>query len=118
MSSVRVIGPLAFRSNTLSEGQIVEGHYHVYDHVTLCRKGSIRVEWMEKGALKSRILDSQHLEAWINIPKDVRHTLVGLEDGSIYDCIYPHRDEYGEIVTHYTGRDEAYASLSEKPTSG
>lgn len=75
-------------------GDFEAGHSHVFDHLTLLAKGSLRVI-ADNG--KPTVFKAPHM---IFIKKDVQHELVALEDDTLAFCIHALRDgdNAGDII--------------------
>ena len=73
------------------KGDIHKGHTHILDHVTVILKGSVLV----------KVGDNEPYEASapsiLEIPKEVLHEFVALEDETIYMCIFATK-EYEETL--------------------
>jgi len=46
--------------------------------------------------------------SWVLIKADTRHEITGLEDNTIFWCVYAHRNAQGQIVEQKTGWEDAY----------
>jgi quercetin dioxygenase-like cupin family protein len=103
--TITVCGDIAFRSDRMPAGAVVESHAHDFQHTTFCTFGAIEIVWWEGAARHSRVLRAGDLRPYMIIPAGVKHQLKALEDGSVYHCIYTHRTAQGEVVEYYTGRD-------------
>lgn len=125
-----LIGPLLVRIGpSMKKGERVRGHAHTFDHVTTVVTGTLRIEVLdgpdveeerdeETGAviveaklantLQARDVAAKHRIHMRCIAKGAWHRLTALEDGTRYECWYPHINEHGEIVEVYEGRDDAY----------
>jgi quercetin dioxygenase-like cupin family protein len=75
-------------------GDIEDGHFHIFDHLTLLAKGSLQVT---VGTGNPTIFKAPHM---IFIAKDKRHELVALEDNTLAFCIHALRDgdNAGDII--------------------
>ena len=110
MSSVTINGPIAYRIMKLAKGEIVRGHTHNFDHSTLLLEGMARIRWWD-AAGKEYLTEvhRSHAVRFRLIRAGVEQEIEGMEDGTLFYCIYPHRDsETAEVVEHYTGWDAAY----------
>lgn len=109
------VGPLAIRTPTgvMMQGEVVNGHAHEFDHVTVCLAGAIRVHYVIDG--KRFITEiwaaskDKPRQFMCNIRAGIEHELEALEDNTQYGCFYPHRKANGEVVEEYTGWLHAYA---------
>jgi hypothetical protein len=70
----------------VNAGDVMEGHSHVFDHLTLLAKGRLQVN--VEGILTE--FDAPHM---IYIHKDKIHELVSLEDNTVAFCIHALRDK-------------------------
>lgn len=78
--------------NFKKAGDVMEGHYHSYDHITLLASGSVRV--IVDG--EETIFVAPHM---IYIRADKKHTLIALEDKTVAFCIHAVRDkDTGDII--------------------
>lgn len=80
------------------KGDIVGGHLHYHDHVSLLCKGSVEVE-VDGSEPKTFIAPT-----FIVIKKDRRHQITALEDDTVWYCVFAIRDIDGDISDIY---DEA-----------
>jgi len=77
----------------LKAGDVMEGHKHIHDHITLLAKGSVEV--CVNDTTKTTFT-SPHM---IFIAKDDIHKITALEDNTIAYCIHALRNyEDGDIV--------------------
>ena len=81
----------------VSAGDVEQGHFHNYDHITMLAHGSLKVT--VDGA--ETVFNAPHL---IYIKKDKRHTLEALENNTVAACIHYNRSATGgdlaeDIVT-------------------
>ena len=72
----------------LKAGDTEQGHSHVFDHLTLLAKGSLKVTVEEK----STEFIAPHM---IFIQKNKMHELQALEDNTVAYCIHALRDGEG-----------------------
>lgn len=108
LTEERVIGPIKIRpSGVLAKGQGVFGDLHAFDHATILIKGSVHV--------KAKLPDGSVREHDFVAPdefviyKDVEHEITALEDGTVWYCVYPHRDPTTkEVVERFNGWDGAH----------
>lgn len=111
MSHEVLEGPIFRRMYQLDRAcESKQGHKHNYDHVTLVLRGRLKV-------LYSYEKDGKTVEGEagefgqgesVTILKHVHHTLIALEDNTIYVCVFSHRDFDGVVVERYVGNTEAY----------
>lgn len=100
-------------SPMMAAGQYVQGHTHHFDHTTVVFRGAIRI--------KATTPDGRVIEREFRSPRpdyagpshalikaEVTHEITAIEDGTIFWCVYAHRDPQGEVWQAYTGWDEAY----------
>jgi quercetin dioxygenase-like cupin family protein len=112
--SIRVIGPIGIRYpvGMLAKGEVVESHEHTFDHVTFCFSGAFRIEAEVNGQqVVAEIFaprPDKPNQNHVLIKAGVKHKLIALEDNSLYQCVYTHRDTRGEVSDHYTGWPKAY----------
>lgn len=87
-------GNIWVRSNILKKaGDATEGHYHVFDHVSLLIQGKVRVE-----TVGSDHYNEFEAPTFIVIDKDVRHRFIALTDECIWYCVFAVRNLKGEIA--------------------
>ena len=80
----------------LTKGQIIEGHKHNFDHTSLVLSGAIRLT-------KNGETTECRAPSWVLIEAGVEHQIEVLEEGTVFWCVYAHRNPQGEIVQEYTG---------------
>jgi len=85
-----------------------DGHYHIFNHVSLLVKGSVRVE--VEGCEPTRYM----APTFIIIDKDKKHKVTALEDDTIWYCVFALRDVDGDITEVYSGDNSPYTALSDK----
>lgn len=73
-------------------GDIMEGHTHNYDHLTLLAKGKVNV-------IVDGITTEFTAPNMIYINKDKVHTIVATVDETVVYCIHALRDNEGEILS-------------------
>jgi hypothetical protein len=75
-------------------GDCEKGHQHVYDHMSLLSKGSVKITVDEKETTFTA-------PALIFVHAEKRHEIVALEDDTVWACIHALRknDGTGEIVS-------------------
>lgn len=111
MSDVAIIGPVGIRQMHLEKTcEAHVGHEHNYDHTTIVIRGRIKV-------LYRYVRDGEEIEGesdefgpgeTIHIRAKVRHTIKALEDGSLWYCVFSHRDFGGLVTQEYIGNQAAY----------
>lgn len=84
------------------------GHYHLFDHVTLLVKGSIKVE--VEGYEPTRY----SAPTFVIIKKDEKHLITALEDNTVYYCVFAMRDINGDITDVYSQDNSPYMAVSTK----
>jgi len=90
-------------------GEVVGGHAHNFDHTTYVTHGSLLIERLVDGAPVQSVTKSAGQEKnWVLIRAGAEHRLTALEDGTIYHCIYSHRNAQGEVVMAHEGWAPAY----------
>lgn len=104
-------GPIGYRQFHLEKiCQANEGHKHNYDHNTIVIRGSLRVIY--KDEVDGKIVETESRDYYqgehIHIAKGKLHTIKALEDDTIYQCIFSHRDWDGQIIQTYIGNRSAY----------
>lgn len=90
------VGNIWIRQNYLEKaGDVVGGHMHYHDHVSLVVKGAVSVQVDD--------LPSKDFVAptYIVIKKDRKHKIVALEDETVFYCLYAMRDIDGNVVDVY-----------------
>ena len=104
------VGNIYVRENLGNQGDVVDGHSHNFDHCTMCMRGAIRVKRKDTGrtvVLRAASGDSLVRRSALLIEAGVEHEIEFLEDGSVFWCVYSHRNPQGEIVQTYTGWEAA-----------
>lgn len=89
-------GNIWVRKNHLTDaGDVVGGHAHHHDHVTLLTSGSVEVtvEGHPPKVFKA--------PTFIVIRKEYRHQFVALEDDTVWYCVFALRDLDGDIADMY-----------------
>ncbi len=111
MSDVTLIGPVGLRQFHLGHAcESNKGHEHNYDHTTIVIRGRVKVlyEYTKDGQTVTGESEEFGQGETIHIRAKVRHTLVALEDNTIYMCVFSHRDFDGIVTEVYTGNQAAY----------
>lgn len=104
-------GPVGYRQFVLEKTcNINEGHKHNYDHNTIVIRGSLRVTY--KDEIDGKVIESESRDFYqgehVHIAKGRYHSIKALEDNTIYQCIFSHRDWDGNIIQSYIGNVQAY----------
>lgn len=87
------VGNVWVRQNwLLNAGDTAGGHAHFHDHVSLLVKGAIAVSVNDGPAKEFRA------PTFVVIKKQHRHTIVALEDDTVFYCVFALRDVDGEVV--------------------
>jgi len=116
-----VCGPYGIRHMSLEAGQSILGHKHNFDHVTVCRRGRVKLEWLGVVSVDENGAPSEFtVIRFIELPayalqgsrclvrKDTWHRITAIEE-SDYECWYLHRNPLdGEAVEEWTGWEKAY----------
>jgi hypothetical protein len=111
---IETLGPLGMRSFVMESKCVVHtGHYHNHDHVTFVDAGAIQVYWKlkeEDEEQVSRIFKAgNHKTNKVLIKAKVIHRIKAVEPGTIYSCVFTHRDfANGGPVQEYNGNPAAY----------
>lgn len=103
-------GNIWVRSHTFKKAGHTNGggHFHVFDHVTLLIKGSIKVE--VEGYEPTRYI----APTFIIIKKDEKHKITALEDDTVYYCVFAMRDINGDITDVYSQDNSPYNAIGTK----
>jgi len=72
------------------QGDILNGHTHNFDHVSLLYRGSAKVT-------VDGVETTYHAPIELIIPKDKEHKVEALEDNTVWMCVFAVRDEKGEV---------------------
>lgn len=99
------------------KGHIIEGHEHNFDHTTICFYGALTIRAKPPGE-PERIIQIEAPRPGYDGPSHalieagVRHELIPLVEGTIFWCVYSHRDAQGAVVQEYEGdgSDSAYGT--------
>ena len=73
-------------------GDVMPGHDHMFDHVTLVSQGSVHFRCQVTGIDKTIVAP-----AFIETPAKAYHDLIALEPNSVAWCIFAVRDEDGFV---------------------
>lgn len=102
-----ISGNIYIRPNYLdSVGDRVKGHRHNFDHTTIVFKGAVHVKAKDsKGTVKEK-----NFEAGTHflVRADTEHEITATEEGTVFWCVYSHRDPQARITQYYDGWDKAY----------
>jgi len=113
----RVLGNIFIRTMYFEKaGQMVDGHRHHFDHVTLVLSGGVRVRYHKEEAGQLVLQGEREFwapkqmngdggqEAQVLIKKDVHHEITALEDHTHCWCVFAHRDpNTGEVIQEWNG---------------
>lgn len=101
-----ISGNVFIRPNVGKKGEKIDGHTHNFDHTTIVFKGSVHV--------KAKLPDGRIREGTFTAPDhflvraNIHHEITFLEDGTIFWCVYSHRDAQGRITQVRTGWEASY----------
>ncbi len=105
MPDVTVLGPVAYREFQLEQVcNENQGHQHNYDHITVVRRGSLKVFWGEPEK-ESRVFRAGD---FFLVRANIAHRIKAMEPDTKYACVFTHRDHEGQVVQEYEGHLEAY----------
>jgi cupin superfamily acireductone dioxygenase involved in methionine salvage len=97
-----VIRPITFASRH----QVLPGHRHNFDHVTMVAVGTVRFSMsFPDGTTKE---ETHTAPAWVEVPKEATHQIESMTDHAQCYCVFACRDEDGavaEFVTEQHRRD-------------
>lgn len=117
----RVLGNIFTRTMHFEKaGDVVKGHTHNFDHVTLVLTGGVRIKYTKKEG-EHIVLQGERdfyaptkmdgdggQEAQVLIKADVMHEITALEDNTHCWCVFAHRDsDTGEVVEAWNGNMRA-----------
>jgi len=103
-----VSGNILIRPNgPYPKGHIVFGHAHNFDHTTFVMVGAIRLR--EIGGRTVELTAPAHAL----VRAGVYHEITSLVDGSVFWCVYSHRDPQGGVVQRFNGWERAYGTTLE-----
>ncbi len=74
----------------LTKGQMIGGHTHRYDHMSLLASGKVKVE-------ANGVEHEYEAPAFLIIRKDVVHNVTALSEGVVWFCLFANRDVEGEV---------------------
>lgn len=96
---------------SMKAGEVVLGHTHNFDHTTYVQKGSMEISLLnvtevdangnplESTVDMSRVIHCTDQQNWCLILKGRYHLLRALEDGTVYHCIYAHREPQAMVIS-------------------
>ncbi len=94
--SEQPIGELRLRRVTMNVGQVLHGHRHVRDHVTILHTGKIHIlATCDQGCKKE--IDLLHPGDSYNVPKNWTHEITALEDNTVYTCMFVRLNANGDL---------------------
>jgi len=92
--------------NLVEKGSKVDGHTHHFDHTTIIFKGSVHVRAVyPDGRVRERDF---YAPSHFLVLKEVEHEITALEDGTIFWCVYSHRNPQGDVILENSGWGDAY----------
>lgn len=102
-----IVGNVFVRVNKMAEaGDIVHGHKHNFDHMTLIVRGKVHIRAIKPDGEKiERVFKAGE---FCLILANVEHEITALMDDTLFHCIYSHRTPQGDVVEKYTGWADAY----------
>ena len=90
-------------------GEVHEGHFHKFDHVTLLVSGKVSVQ------IKDNPVKEFTAPTFIVIRKEHQHQFTALEENTIYYCVYALRDIDGNVMEIFGDEhDPEFASTRRK----
>ena len=105
LGNVFVRDSRGFGEKFAKAGDVILGHKHNFDHLTLCWGGRIRIRAVVRGATVETTVEPGDYRL---IKAGVEHEITALDDGARFLCIYAHREPQGDVVQEYTGWPPAY----------
>jgi hypothetical protein len=100
-----VSGNVFIRANQPAKGVASPGHTHNFDHTTIVFKGAVHVSaTLPNGTVIERDF---YAPTHFLVRRDVLHEITALEDGTVYWCVYSHRNPQGDVVQEWDGWREA-----------
>lgn len=101
------IGPIFMRDNwgAQPKGHVIETGVHNFDHISLVIRGSALCEILDAqdNVIESVTKKATDVRNYVLIVKGARHRFTYLEDGTIVQCWFTHRDPMGNVVQEYDG---------------
>ena len=110
MSDIYLDGPVGCREFVLAQKcHENAGHRHNYDHVTVVNEGAVLVYVRGADADPWTYRDRYAKGEFFTVAAGVLHRIKADMDGTVYTCIFCHRD-FGspETVSAYNGNLAAY----------
>lgn len=102
-----VSGNVFIRPNHLNAvGDRVKGHHHNFDHTTIVFQGAVHVvATLPDGSMIERdfVAPSHFL-----VRANVEHEITATKDGTVFWCVYSHRNAQAEITQTFDGWEPAY----------
>lgn len=87
------VGNIWVRQNFMEKaGDVVGGHLHYHDHVSLLAKGKVAVQ-VDDGEPKEFVAPT-----FIVVRKEHKHKITALEDNTVWYCVFAMRDIYGDVT--------------------
>jgi hypothetical protein len=100
-------GNIWVRQNVLEHaGESTEGHYHLFDHVSLLAQGTVEVE-VEGNPPKQFTAPT-----FIVIRKEKPHKFTAVTDDVLWYCVFAIRDENGDVGDICWGPDYIYVKTN------
>ena len=104
VTSERISGSVLIRDVRLAKkGDSIPGHVHKYDHTMFFMKGKARITVTEEDGSSSQ----ETIEAPSDtlLKKNTLHAVKALTDDVYFCCVFPHRDDDGNIVDEPVSRE-------------
>ena len=110
-------GNIYIRPTLLTKiGDAVQGHIHNFDHTTLVFSGGVHVkatgpngEIIERDFYAPLAGAELHaMQGHFLVKKDWKHEITALVDGTVFWCVYSHRDPQGDVVQENNGWHKNY----------
>lgn len=107
-------GNIFIRPNAMNKGDVIHGHKHHFDHVSIALRGSFSIKaTLPSGKVVEKQLFSPSSDVGMDrahalIKAGIEHEITALEDNSVFWCVYAHRTPQGDVVQDFTGWQEAY----------
>lgn len=90
------VGNVWVRQNYMQKaGDVVGGHMHHHDHVSLLTNGSVEITIDDNPPKRFSS------PTFIVIKKEHRHRIVALEDNTVFYCVFAVRDVDGNLTDIY-----------------
>ena len=99
-------GNIYIRPHNMRDGEMLQGHTHNFDHVTIVFTGKVRVNAVVSGKTVTAEFTAP---AHFLVKAEVEHEITALQDGTCVWCVYAHRTPQADVVQEYTGWPEAYS---------